>query len=710
VLRGYLDYLEVVPGSPIRARVSGTDSDPAVQVLKVSHSDPHPDGPGFLADKQLWPVTPLRPVGEQATLAGSFGIIDHCFTAAEPAATLALWVQPTRIDDHAVIASWLTASGPLLLVIDHGRFAIKLTGGSESDGRALLAAPHDVRERVWYFVAAGFDAGAGSTLLAWAQAGRTGGPYVLTGRSADLMRPAAGSSLLLGAGPGADGPRADLDGKISAPSLIAAAPDAIALMDIMNWGAERAAGDAALLARWVFGPDGDPDRIADRSGRARHGRLVNAPSLGVTGPPEAGRAREDTARAEGRSGYATAHFHRDDLEDCGWPDTHEIAVPAGAASGIYVLRVGDRGGAADLPFVVESPDTPPVLLVVPTFTWQAYANLGRDPARYPGLSHYALHRDGSPVYVTTRLKPMPTIEPGARLEVDQVDSFAGAEADAPGGATHLLMADLYVNRWLERSGVPFGAVTDGTIHARGAAALAGCAAVVLSAHPEYWTAPMLDALESFIDGGGSVLYLGGNGLYWVTSVHPAKPHLLEVRRQAGSQTSSAEPGEARHVFDDQPGGIWSACGRPPDRLVSVGFAGFGWDTGVPYLRTEASFAPEFAWVFDGTGPAAIGTEGLNLGGAVAIEFDSHSPGLAPDGCTVLASARPDAGGFFRSYEDGIGRAPDPLVRCDMTIRQTPSGGLVFSLGSIAASGCLSVRDGQNDLARICTNVLRRTLG
>ncbi len=47
----------------------------------------------------------------------------------------------------------------------------------------------------------------------------------------------------------------------------------------------------------------------------------------------------------------------------------------------------------------------------------------------------------------------------------------------------------------------------------------------------------------------------------------------------------------------------------------------------------------------------------------------------------------------------------------MTIRETPAGGLVFSLGSIAASGCLPEFSGETtDLARICTNVLRRTLG
>ncbi len=674
-------------------------SAPDVRVLRLSHGDPHPAGPGFLAEEQPWPVAQVAPVTEQPTAVGSFGVVDACFTGQEGAATLVMWALFTRLDKRTVIASWLTAEGPALVVAEHGRLGLRLPGEA---GRAVLTSPHDVRERVWYFVAAGFSADDGA-LLAWGQAGRTGGPYLLTRPAARPLRPRAGSPLALGAAlvPGMP-PLAGLDGKVSVPSLIGGTPDAVALMDIMNWGVRAGAGEAAVLARWAFGPVGALEQIADLSGHGRHGRLVNAPSLGVTGPPCGGVARPGV-------GYHTVHFHRDDLEDCGWPETHQVTVPAAAPSGIYVLRASDADGRADLPFVVEPDRNPPVLLLAPTFTWQAYANLGRDPVRYPGLSHYALHRDGSPVYVSTRLKPMPTIEPGSRLEVDGLDSFAGAEAAPDGAATHLLMADLYVNWWLEQTGAPFGVLTDATLHAEGRGALDGCRTLVLSAHPEYWTGPMLDALEAFIGCGGSVLYLGGNGLYWVTSVHPARPHLLEVRREGGSQTSAAEPGEACHVFDRQPGGIWRACGRPPDALLGVGFAGFGWDCGLPYQRTEASRSPEFAWVFEGTEAGTIGLEGLNVGGAVAIEFDRHDPALAPPGCTVLASARPAGGQFFRSFEDGIGRAPDPLVRCDMTIRVTPAGGLIFSLGSIAASGCLPVRGGRNDMARICTNVLRRTL-
>ena len=63
-------------------------------------------------------------------------------------------------------------------------------------------------------------------------------------------------------------------------------------------------------------------------------------------------------------------------------------------------------------------------MLASTLTWQAYGNLGRDPDTWPGRSHYSLHADGSPVIITTALRPCPTFGPQARLEVDGGDGFA----------------------------------------------------------------------------------------------------------------------------------------------------------------------------------------------------------------------------------------------------------------------------------------------
>ena len=53
---------------------------------------------------------------------------------------------------------------------------------------------------------------------------------------------------------------------------------------------------------------------------------------------------------------------------------------------------------------------------------------------------------------------------------------------------------------------------------------------------------MLDALEAYLDGGGRLMYLGGNGFYWVTAVDAARPHVVEVRR---GQRGHAAPGARR---------------------------------------------------------------------------------------------------------------------------------------------------------------------
>ena len=420
----------------------------------------------------------------------------------------------------------------------------------------MVQAPHELHERQWCFVGVVVSE---QVSMAWGALGRTGGPYQLVAPGDGTWNPTATSPLLLGASLGHGGEHHPcFDGKIARPMLLGQAPDAVGLMDIMNFGRRAGVGDS-VLGRWGFGAADDFGRIVDLSGRGRHGLLVNAPSLGVLGPPDNG-----GANCEGPpSGppFEAVHLHTDDLEDSAWPDTHVIEVPAEARSGLYALHVSSGTSEVHLPFVVRPRHQPPVLLLVPTYTWQAYANLGRDPLLYPGLSHYALHRDGSPVYITTRLKPAPATDPRARVEVDGVDSFISSDETAStADASHLLMADLYANWWLERTGVGYGALTDEDLHLGGVGALSGCRVLVLSAHPEYWTAEMLYALSAHLSQGGSVIYLGGNGLYWVTSVDPSRPHLLEVRRRAGSQTSAAPAGEDAHVFTPQPGGTWSGRG------------------------------------------------------------------------------------------------------------------------------------------------------
>ena len=402
MLRGYLDRLSAAPGSRVQARLSAAGDPSAVRVVQLWHGDPNPAGPGVVAETRPWTVTALAPVADQPTVPGSFALVPHALESCIDGFALLAWVMPTRLEGESVLGAWMTTAGPAKLAVDRRRLVLASAGTG-----MLLESPHEMHERQWCFVAVGVGE---HVSIAWGALGRTGGPYQLVGPGHDGVVPTVSSPLLLGGTFDDDGePRGSFDGKVARPVLMDRTPDAVGLMDLMNFGARRVPGAGGVLACWAFGATGDPERVVDISGHDRHGSLINAPSLGVLGPPDNAGASGDEVPAG--PPFEAVHLHADDLEDCGWPDTHSAEVPSGAGSGLYALHVSGDGDDVQLPFVVIPDREVPVLMIVPTYTWQAYANLGRDPSQFPGLSHYALHQDGSPVYITTRLKPAPATGP-----------------------------------------------------------------------------------------------------------------------------------------------------------------------------------------------------------------------------------------------------------------------------------------------------------
>jgi hypothetical protein len=101
---------------------------------------------------------------------------------------------------------------------------------------------------------------------------------------------------------------------------------------------------------------------------------------------------------------------------------------------------------------------------------------------------------------------------------------------------------------------------------------------------------MLDGLEGFLAGGGNLMYLGGNGLYWVTSVHPTRP-VIEVRRVLGTGLTRAPDGELYHSTTGELGGIWRARGRAPQRLLGVGFCAQGALLVLPTFAKKPALTP-----------------------------------------------------------------------------------------------------------------------
>jgi N,N-dimethylformamidase len=202
------------------------------------------------------------------------------------------------------------------------------------------------------------------------------------------------------------------------------------------------------------------------------------------------------------------------------------------------------------------------------------------------------------------------------------------------------------------------------LHARGSELLSKYKVVVTGSHPEYWTSKALAALENYALGDGRILYLGGNGFYWVTSIDPDRPWIVEVRRRnSGVRAWDAPPGERNHVHTGEPGGLWRYRGRGPNMLVGVGFATEGFSKGKGYKRAPASYEPRFKAFFDGVSEDVIGEEGYILGGAASDECDRYDLALgSPAQATILASATGFGPEYLMVPEDLHTPMPNSMVR------------------------------------------------
>ena len=146
-------------------------------------------------------------------------------------------------------------------------------------------------------------------------------------------------------------------------------------------------------------------------------------------------------------------------------------------------------------------------------------------------------------------------------------------------------------------------------------------------------------------------------------------------------------------------------------MTGVGFIAQGFDEGSPYFRKDISHAAHAAFIFDGIDDEIIGDFGLMPGGNAGIEVDRYSLRRgSPSDALVIASSR----NHSPLYETLDEVAPDKIdpetgedaVRADMVYFETPNGGAVFSVGSIAFALGLSHNAYFNNVSRISENVLR----
>ena len=486
-----------------------------------------------------------------------------------------------------------------------------------------------------------------------------------------------------------------------------------------------------VLAAYDFSLKVGSNTIVDTSGAGRNGTLHNAPTRAVRGFNWDG-SEVDWSKAS--FGYGAIHFHEDDLDDAAWATDFTISIPRSARSGAYAVEVRgvENPNIFDkIPFFVRpsSESTAKVALVLSTFTYLAYANehmwdqsrssrlevpstgfeirQDEDLARMQrrsdlGLSLYDVHRDGSGMVYSTSKRPILNVRPGyVHWAFQRPREFS---------------ADLLMIGFLEQHlGLDYDVITDHDMHTHGVAAVSKYNTIITGCHPEYHSVQTLDAWTHFAQRGGNLMYLGGNGFYWVATPVPADPHRLEVRRgDQGVRTFVIPGGERHHSGTRVLGGLWRSRGRPANVLFGVGCCGEGLGPGVPYQRTPAASDPEYSWIFSGIAEdELLGVHGFG-GGASGDEIDRFDlDNGSPPQAVVLASStgHSDEFGLFPEeigfpMVDTLGTQTDK-IRSDIVIYRNSGGGCVFSVGSINWYSSLGWDGYSNNIAKLTLNLLKR---
>jgi len=721
-LTGYSDRLSAAPGERIAFKVSSVATGPyRARLARVIHADPNPAGPGVKIEDLAHRFSIERPSRAQRLAQGSHVHVDAATSLRAPGpltVTALVWPTYAASREQCVISRWdeATGAGWALSVGPGGVTArVGVPGGAPLVAVAGPALPLRRWHRVWLVV----DPAAGTLRVGHAALGG-GGRQEVAAPLPPALGPDAAAPLLIGARLGREAGE-HYNGKIEDPMLLAvaaAAPETLVLDPLLP--------PDGLIAGWDFSRGIDGLDVTDVGPHRLGGRLVNLPTRAVTGARWTG--REMCWRHAPRE-YAAIHFHDDDVHDAGWATDFELTVPEDLPSGAYLMRLSAEGHADDLPFYVRPPLGRPradVLFIASTYTYQAYANHARGstdaayrervaawgasphtPDNHPdyGWSTYNRHRDGSGICYSSRLRPVLTFRPRYLTFLD-----------ARGSGLRHYSADTHLLDWLETQGIPCDVVTDEDVEAEGAALLAPYATVLTGSHPEYHTARTLDAHQGYLDGGGRLVYLGGNGFYWRIATSPAVPGVIEVRRaEGGIRAWDAQTGEYYHALDGAYGGLWRRNGRPPQRIGLVGFSGQGLFEGSYYRRQPGADDPKAAWILDGVPDPVIGDFGLSGGGAAGFELDRADPALGtPPGAIVVASSEGHGSSFIVVPEELLshlatvtGEKPARLLRADMTYAELPGGGAVFAVGSITFCGSLSHNRYDNSVSRILRNVLDR---
>ena len=719
-ITGYLDPMSARQGESISVKVSAAfQGTYDVDTVRIISADPNPEGPGILYEPLDFGLKPTYRARPQDINIGSYAVVPGNVYFTGEVMLFTVLVQPWLLkEETSVIASALDSEGVgWQLSTKQGKLVFSYQAAESELYQVEL--PDALKYKIWHQVWAGYD--VSKSRLTLSVRDLKDEKVKSLSESRDLAPLPDNIPLVFAARKTESISTDHFNGRLEDPAFY---NELYLESGALPHPDEAPSG--AILAWWDFAIGINTQSIVDRGPFGLSGRLINIPYRGMSGARWSGN-KMDWQKAPRE--YAAIHFHEDDLYDCGWETDFQITIPSDTPSGVYGVRLKKDDSTDILPFYVLPNKSGPknkICFLASTFTHQAYTNHARgncdaemrtrmqewgasafNPDDYPiyGRSTYNFHPDGTGISISSRLRPALTVRPGYITFTDKAGS----------GLRHF-SADTHLLYWLEKRGISFDVVTDEDLDNEGSELLASYDTILTGSHPEYHTAKMLDSLQSYVDSGGNLVYLGGNGFYWKITRVPTLPGVIELRRaEGGIRAWSPKPGESHHQLDGGYGGLWRRNGRPPQKLVGVGFSAQGLFESSYYKRTRESYDEDVSWIFDGVSEEKLGDYGFSGGGAAGFELDRADQELgSPSETVILAVSENHSDSFIAVPEELLthintetGEHPEDLVRAEIVYCPKPNGGAIFSVGSICFCGSLNHNAGDNGVSKMLENVIRR---
>ena len=373
-------------------------------------------------------------------------------------------------------------------------------------------------------------------------------------------------------------------------------------------------------------------------------------------------------------GYANPHLHQ--------------YVVAPERSGLYYFHARTAKGAEfSFPWIVApGRPTSQVAVLASNINWNAYNNFGGrsnyiNPDRLPPSpivnARLELKRYTDPDSITYDTEDYAPLSFDRPEPINHIDASTEITDPIEGrAACHIAAAEWRLLGWLEREHFDYDYYAETQLH-DGTLDLNAYKVLIISTHPEYWSRQMYFRVKTWVkEQGGRLMYLGGNGLNCETEF---VNDTSVIYRNGDGRVLKSSGFESRfHMRVESEA-----------NLLGVVFTETGIMTGAPYRVLDESH-----WAFEGTNlkdGVLFGESSLHMrcpGGASAHETDKVSPSSPKNVVRLAKGTNIDNGGAELAYYE------------------TPSGGAVFSAGSISWPSAILVDE---SVSRITSNVLKRFL-